>query len=210
MSDALRTSFALPDEYVEQTRSLRDRTAQELGEVRARIADLQIDEARLVAQLAAMDNIVDSVASMGCNSKQSDGSAVGSYTESSSVELAEGPERTQNLVQLPAARLLESVPTSAGQLGDETLIETPEAPVGSPESLGYRSSRHSPGLARSVDAVVKTLAEHGPLHYRSIYENVEAMGISVIGKDPAAVLLSRFSRDPRIRRVGSGTYDLSD
>lgn len=70
-------------------------------------------------------------------------------------------------------------------------------------------TRHSPAHVESVDATLKVLQQHGrPLHYREIYDKVTDMGVSVIGKDPAAVLLARFSRDSRIQRVGSGTYTL--
>lgn len=68
-------------------------------------------------------------------------------------------------------------------------------------------SRRSPSLSESVEATVSLLRQHGkPLHYREIYTIVVNMGVHVPGKDPAATLLSRFSRDPRIERVGSGTY----
>ena len=69
--------------------------------------------------------------------------------------------------------------------------------------------RHSPALQESVDATIEVLREHTrPLHYREIHRKVAEMGVEVLGKDPAATLLSRFSRDPRIERVSSGTYRL--
>ena len=71
------------------------------------------------------------------------------------------------------------------------------------------TSRRSPALTESVDATVEVLRQHmRPLHYREIHRRVADMGINVQGKDPAATLLSRFSRDPRIERVSSGTYRL--
>ena len=70
-------------------------------------------------------------------------------------------------------------------------------------------SRRSPALVESVDATVEVLRQNGrPLHYRQIYAEVTNMGVYVTGKDPAATLLARFSRDPRIERVSSGTYRL--
>ena len=210
MSDTPHTPFMLPDEYVEQTKSLRDKTANKLYEVRARIADLQVDELRLVSQLAAMDNIVNSACAIPDAGQESDEAHAGLATTPPGAEAINGPNNPRSLTQLPVAGLLEPTNSSATLSVDAEQPETPGIPAGSGSTAAYRSSRHSPGLARSVEAVIETLREHGPLHYRSIYDNVETMGIAVIGKDPAAVLLSRFSRDPRIRRVGSGTYAVAD
>ena len=96
---------------------------------------------------------------------------------------------------------------------DTTVVTQSQAEDLSEPSLEDRDleeSRRSPALAESVDATLEVLRQHGrPLHYRQIYDKVTEMGISVIGKDPAAVLLARFSRDPRFQRVGSGTYMLA-
>ena len=72
---------------------------------------------------------------------------------------------------------------------------------------GSRRPRQSTMLMKSVDAVVEILQQSKqPLHYRVIYDAVSAQGIEVTGKDPAAVLLARFSRDPRLERIGNGVY----
>ncbi len=74
--------------------------------------------------------------------------------------------------------------------------------------LTTRRRQQSEALASSVDAVVEALREHGPLHYREIYTKVADMGVIIPGKDPASTLLSRFSRDQRVERISSGTYNL--
>ena len=94
----------------------------------------------------------------------------------------------------------------------ETIIQRRTSDAGEPgPSIGHQvRSRSSPSLAESVDATVKVLCQsERPLHYRDIHAKVVAMGIYVPGKDPAATLLSRFSRDPRVERAGSGTYHLA-
>ena len=61
----------------------------------------------------------------------------------------------------------------------------------------------------SSDAVVKLLRETGePLHYRKIYEELTAQGIEIKGKTPPNTLLARFFADPRLERVGQGTYQI--
>ena len=71
--------------------------------------------------------------------------------------------------------------------------------------------QHPSVLSESVDAVFELLRQSDqPLHYREIHARVASSGIVVTGKDPAATLLARFTRDPRIQRVSSGTYTLSD
>ena len=212
MADTTSISFALPDDYIEQTRLLRDKTARELVEVRANIAVLQETELRLVAQLAAMDEIIGSTS----KSSDSDHDPVGNNGSSANDPVDHG--------QILSEPETEESSTYKDRLS-VGLLGTPSAPAGSPmltageegfyhtvqsHSKFEHSSRHSPDLARSVDAVLEVLREHGALHYRTIYDKVEDTGIVVIGKDPAAVLLSRFSRDPRIRRVGSGTYAIAD
>ena len=60
-----------------------------------------------------------------------------------------------------------------------------------------------------ADRVVEYLQEVGkPLHYRRIYDGLHKRGLQVGGKDPANTLLSRYFNDPRLERVGRGTYAL--
>ncbi len=79
-----------------------------------------------------------------------------------------------------------------------------DARAGTPRAGSFNSN----GFVKSVEAVVDVLRREGPTHYRDIYEKVAETGVIVVGKDPAAVLLARFSRDSRVHRVGSGTDDL--
>lgn len=60
-----------------------------------------------------------------------------------------------------------------------------------------------------ADRVVDYLQEIGkPMHYRQIYDGLHKRGLDVGGKDPANTLLSRYFNDPRLERVGRGTYAL--
>lgn len=62
-----------------------------------------------------------------------------------------------------------------------------------------------------ADAVVALLEEVGePLHYREIHRRLEERGHHVSGVDPAATLLSRFFKDPRLYRPRRGTYGLAE
>ena len=211
MIDTPHTPFTLPGDYVEQTKSLRDKTANELTDVRAKIADLQRSEQRLMAQLAAMDEIVCSVSL--CKSDQEspgyddeDGADAGSGETATDRETVGVSKRKEQLsVGYPGSVANAVVASPVETSGEEVDLGATFA-----RRMAMHTPRHASPLAGSVDAVVEILTENGPLHYRTIYEKVEEMGISVIGKDPAAVLLARFSRDPRIRRVGSGTYSIGD
>ena len=90
----------------------------------------------------------------------------------------------------------------------ESLAADPPASEVAEQHIG--SNSQSPEITESVEAAISVLRRDGPLHYRRLYDRVTEMGITVVGKDPAAVLLSRFSRDPRLARVGSGTYAAFD
>lgn len=80
--------------------------------------------------------------------------------------------------------------------------------------LGHWSSRTL--QQDSADLVVNLLKSVGkPLHYRDIYEELKtneffrAAGHGSLGDvDPAATLLSRFFKDPRLYRPRRGTYAL--
>lgn len=86
----------------------------------------------------------------------------------------------------------------------------PEMPI-VPRSLGLAFRRRSPEVIRQegADLVVALLEETGePLHYRDIHQELETRGYRVGGVDPAATLLSRFFKDPRLYRPQRGTYAL--
>ena len=66
----------------------------------------------------------------------------------------------------------------------------------------------SPRRQKLTDAVVELLQKSGhPLHYRrDIYPALALQGHDVRGEDPANSLLACFYDDPRLQRVGRGTY----
>ena len=62
-----------------------------------------------------------------------------------------------------------------------------------------------------IDAAHDILDSEGkPIHYRELTKRLEDQGTYLSGKDPAATLLSRMSRDRRFRRgTERGTYGLA-
>lgn len=80
-------------------------------------------------------------------------------------------------------------------------------------------SRDAGGAAKSatvggisyIDAAYELLESVGqPLHYRTIYGRLKEQGVYVPGKDAAATLLAKISRDGRFKRIRKrGTYALS-
>ncbi|MCY3655336.1 MAG: hypothetical protein OXG95_01845 [Chloroflexi bacterium] len=81
----------------------------------------------------------------------------------------------------------------------------PPATTALPHAAGRR------GGTSPADLVVALLGEVGaPLHYREIERRLRETGsFEAGGRDPADTLLSRFFNDPRLRRVGRGTYGLA-
>ena len=67
------------------------------------------------------------------------------------------------------------------------------------------------GTAKITDAAYDFLSEvHKPLHYTEIFNKLQERGLYIPGKNPAATLLSRMSRDNRFKRaIKRGTYALS-
>ncbi|MDD5093738.1 MAG: HTH domain-containing protein [Dehalococcoidia bacterium] len=61
-----------------------------------------------------------------------------------------------------------------------------------------------------ADIAFGILEEQGkPMHYRDIAAEVKKRGTDLLGKDPAATLLTKLSRDDRFKRISRGTYALS-
>ena len=69
----------------------------------------------------------------------------------------------------------------------------------------------SPSRPTAADLVAALLEEVGtPLHYADIERQLRERGsIEGGGKNPANTLLARFFKDPRLERVGRGTYTLA-
>ena len=62
---------------------------------------------------------------------------------------------------------------------------------------------------RPEDIAAEVLTEHGPLHYRELWAQVERRGGVITSSNPAAVLLTRISRDERFAKAKKrGVYKL--
>lgn len=62
---------------------------------------------------------------------------------------------------------------------------------------------------RPEDIAADLLSERGPLHYRDLWEEVARRGGNIVSGNPAAVLLTRISRDDRFAKAeGRGIYRL--
>jgi hypothetical protein len=70
--------------------------------------------------------------------------------------------------------------------------------------LGSESS------VRLTDLALEILKENGkPIHYKDLTQRIQSKGIIITGKDAAAILLSRISRDKRFKRTKKrGVYAL--
>lgn len=69
------------------------------------------------------------------------------------------------------------------------------------------ADRPSAIVRETADVVVELLSElQQPLHYRAIYQELNARGLVVGGADPAKTLLARYFNDGRLRRIRRGTY----
>lgn len=77
--------------------------------------------------------------------------------------------------------------------------------------VGENKIDHIPGTAKITDAAYDFLSEvQKPLHYKEIFNKLQEQGLYIPGKNPAATLLSRMSRDNRFKRtIKRGTYALS-
>ena len=164
--------IALPADYIETTKQIREQLALRLKEIEAQISQLNDEKRQLFETVSAMDAIP-----------------------------GVRPDKDRELVER----------NDPLELSDEHPA-SPDATPRIPSALSYGDHtrrRNSSAHSDSVDAVVEVLRSAGPLHYRDILVKVGENGVSVRGKDPAATLLARFSRDSRIHRVGYGTYDIA-
>lgn len=63
---------------------------------------------------------------------------------------------------------------------------------------------------RPEDIAAAVLGERGPLHYRELWDDVARRGGNIVSGNPAAVLLTRISRDDRFAKDnGRGVYRLT-
>lgn len=77
--------------------------------------------------------------------------------------------------------------------------------------VGKKNVDYITGTAKITDAAYDLLSEvRKPLHYKEIFNKLQERGLYIPGKNPAATLLSRMSRDNRFKRtIKRGTYALS-
>lgn len=77
-------------------------------------------------------------------------------------------------------------------------------------ALRPRTSAGSPSEMRPEDIAAEVLSERGPLHYRDLWEEVTRRGGNIVSGNPAAVLLTRISRDDRFAKdQARGVYRLT-
>ena len=183
MSSEGTLSPPLPDDYIEMTRQQRQNLVQELDGITSKIVEIERSQVRL-SELRDKRKLLES--------------QILAMDTILGEQLSDPPIPDE----LPEAVDAAPMPQSMGLYQQDVFGELPQA------SIGSRRDR-SQSLSESVDAVVKVLSQETPLHYREIYDRVTAMGVTIVGKDPAATLLARFGRDDRVRRVGSGTYELA-
>lgn len=109
------------------------------------------------------------------------------------------------LVELEAGRADAAEPTTEpAELSFSDLV--PREPRGPrPHASGG-----SPSEMRPEDIAAEVLSERGPLHYRDLWDEVARRGGNIVSDNPAAVLLTRISRDDRFAKdQGRGVYRLT-
>ena len=73
-----------------------------------------------------------------------------------------------------------------------------------------RTNAGSASEMRPEDIAAEVLSERGPLHYRDLWDAVAQRGGNIVSGNPAAVLLTRISRDDRFAKdQGRGVYRLT-
>jgi HB1, ASXL, restriction endonuclease HTH domain len=78
------------------------------------------------------------------------------------------------------------------------------------ETAESRPNGSSVSDMRVQDIAAEILSERGPLHYQELWDEVARRGGVLLSGNPAAVLLTRISRDDRFRRSKPrGVYDLA-
>ncbi len=90
-------------------------------------------------------------------------------------------------------------------------VEALMALEGFPVPCRDASSADSDAKTPVLDAAVRVLEGQGrEMHYRDIAGALQTLDHDIPGRDPAATLLTRMSRDPRFRRgTARGTYALA-
>jgi hypothetical protein len=124
-----------------------------------------------------------------------------------------------NRIDVDVSRLQEEYSVKLGQLQTqrkqiEEVIQHVDALLkiegGVYEPVTLASGRVGEPTVAPSDMALGILEEHGkPMHYKDIAAEIKKRGNILIGKDPAATLLTKLIRDDRFKRVKRGTYALS-
>ena len=105
------------------------------------------------------------------------------------------------------ARLSEQVAVREAHLRNLEELIRMEGIV--PASQQSNTTNGRPG-ARFLDAADALLrASRRPLHYQEIAKRLQADGVFIPGKNPAANLLTRMTRDVRFKKTARGTYTIT-
>lgn len=80
----------------------------------------------------------------------------------------------------------------------------------SQNEINEKGANYISSTTNITDAAYDLFLEiHKHLHYKEIFSKLQERGFYIPGKNPAATLLSRMSRDSRFKRIKRGTYALS-
>jgi HB1, ASXL, restriction endonuclease HTH domain len=75
------------------------------------------------------------------------------------------------------------------------------------ETAAERKGGMQGGEAKPIDAAEQMLRDVGrPMHYQELAKMLQAGGVFIPGKNPAANLLTQMTRDRRFRKTGRGIY----
>lgn len=99
-------------------------------------------------------------------------------------------------------------PGPAQRRGASAPVELPDVLRGQRHNLSV-DALSQPSQMRIEDIAAEILTERGPLHYRELWDAVALRGGTTVSGDPAAVLLTRITRDDRFTRAGRGMYALA-
>jgi hypothetical protein len=117
--------------------------------------------------------------------------------------------KQQRAVVQDAIEKIQSLTLSVATEQDSIILTSAH----SPSRVGPISVSHPPApatLAEQIEVVIRTAGT--PLHYKEILSRLQAEGVDVGGKDPAATLLSILANkryEARFARAERGIYTLA-
>lgn len=109
------------------------------------------------------------------------------------------------------AELERAERTSAEKVAHlRALVDLESSTPDGAEPTDLRSPKAAASDMRVQDIAAEILSERGPLHYQALWDEVAQRGGVLVSGNPAAVMLTRISRDDRFRRSKPrGVYDLA-